>query len=143
MNQCKNKYYKRSHISEAKFRQLIKCFPLDLNAFEAHKIINISHHSCKVIYAKIRLRFTKFFVDDKPDNREFECDESYFVPRRIRGKKGRGATGKTPVFGLLKPGGKVYVQLVKNCSKAELMPIIEGKILEGSTIHTAGELMMG
>jgi transposase-like protein len=42
------------------------------------------------------------------------------------------------VFGLLKRDGNVYVQIVKNCSKAELMPIIEGKILEGSTIHTDG-----
>jgi transposase-like protein len=30
------------------------------------------------------------------------------------------------------------VEIVKNCSKAKLMPIIEGKILEGSTINTDG-----
>ena len=29
-------------------------------------------------------------------------DESYFGARRIRGKKGRGAKGKTIVFGLQK-----------------------------------------
>jgi transposase-like protein len=40
------------------------------------------------------------------------------------------SAGKTPVSGLLKREGNVYVQIVKNCSKAELMPIIEGKILE-------------
>ena len=32
----------------------------------------------------------------------------------------------------------VYVQVVKNCSKEQLMPIIQGKILEGSTIYTDG-----
>jgi len=64
--------------------------------------------------------------------------QSYFGAKRIRGKRGRGAAGKTPVFGLLKRDGNIYVQIVKNCSKAELMPIIEGKILEGSTIHTDG-----
>ena len=57
---------------------------------------------------------------------------------RPRGKRGRGAAGKTPVFGILKRDGKVHVQIVKNCSKQELMPIIEGKILEGSTVHTDG-----
>ena len=46
--------------------------------------------------------------------------------------------GKTPEFGVLKRGGKVYVEIVKNCSREELLPIIEGKILEGSTIHTDG-----
>lgn len=58
--------------------------------------------------------------------------------KRVRGKKGRGAAGKTPVFGLLKRDGKVFVQIVKNCTRAELMPIIQGKILEGSTINTDG-----
>lgn len=37
-------------------------------------------------------------------NGEFECNESYFSARRVRGKRGRGAAGKTPVFGLLKCG---------------------------------------
>jgi len=40
---------------------------------------------------------------------EIECDESYFGAKRIRGKRGRGAAGKTPVFGLLKRNGKGYV----------------------------------
>jgi transposase len=47
-----------------------------------------------------------------------------------------GAAEKTPVFGLLKRDGKVMVEIVQNCSKAQLMPIIQGHILEGSTIHT-------
>ena len=34
-------------------------------------------------------------------------DESYFGARRIRGKRGRGAKGKTIVFGLKKRKGKV------------------------------------
>ena len=46
--------------------------------------------------------------------------------------------GKTPVFGLLKRDGSVYVEIVRNCSKEQLMPIIQGKILEGSIIHTDG-----
>ena len=68
---------------------------------------------------------------------------SYFEAKRIRGKRGRGAAGKTPVFGLLKRDGNVYVQIVKNCSKDELMPIIQGKILkEAQSILMAGKLMM-
>ena len=69
---------------------------------------------------------------------EIELDESYFGARRVRGKRGRGAAGKTPVFGVLKRGGNVYVEVVPNCSKIQLMPIIQGKILEGSTVYTDG-----
>ena len=69
---------------------------------------------------------------------EYELDESYFGARRVRGKRGRGAAGKTPVFGLLKRGEKVYVTVVPDCSQESLMPIIKGLILEQSTIYTDG-----
>ena len=69
---------------------------------------------------------------------EIEVDESYFGARRVRGKRGRGAAGKTPVFGILKRGGKVFVTVVASVSRAALLPIIEGKVLEGSTIYSDG-----
>ena len=31
-------------------------------------------------------------------NGEIEIDESYFGSKRVRGKRGRGAANKTPVF---------------------------------------------
>ena len=69
---------------------------------------------------------------------EIEVDESYFGARRVRGKRGRGAAGKTPVFGILKRGGKAFVTVVASVSRAALLPIIEGKVLEGSTIYSDG-----
>ena len=64
----------------------------------------------------------------------FELDESYFGAKRVRCKRGRGAAG----FGLLKRGDKVFTKIVPNCSKEALMPIIQGHILDGSTINTDG-----
>ena len=95
-----NKYYKHSHISEAKFRQLIKCFALDLNAYETSKMTNISHVSCKKIFHKLRIYIFNNLLENEITKGEFELDESYFGAKRIRGKRGRGAAGKTPVFGL-------------------------------------------
>jgi hypothetical protein len=48
------------------------------------------------------------FEENSRDFGVFELDESYFGARRVRGKRGRGAAGKTPVFGLLKRDGKVF-----------------------------------
>jgi transposase len=138
MSTAKNKYYKRSHISEAKFRHLLKCFALDFNALDIAQLTGISYRSCKTIVGKLRHHIAKQTDNRLPQAGEFECDESYFGAKRVRGKKGRGAFGKTPVFGLLKREGAVYVQVVNNCSKEALLPIIQGKILEGSTIHTDG-----
>jgi hypothetical protein len=63
-----------------------------------------------------------------PFTGEIELDESYFGARRVRGRRGRGAAGKTPVSGILKRGGQVFLAVVKGCSKEELMPIITGKL---------------
>ena len=35
-------------------------------------------------------------------------------------------------------GGRVFVKIVENCSKEELAPIIQGKILEKSVVYTDG-----
>ena len=38
---------------------------------------------------------------------------SLLAPRRVRGKKGRGAGGKTIVFGILERQGKVYMEMIR------------------------------
>jgi transposase len=42
---------------------------------------------------------------------EIELDEAYFGGKR-KGKRGRGAAGKSIVFGLLERDGRVYTQVV-------------------------------
>lgn len=72
----------------------------------------------------------------RPFTGEVEIDESYFGPRRVRGRRERGAGSKTPVIGLHKGGGKVFTGVVKNCSRAELEPIIKGQVLSKTTVST-------
>ncbi len=69
---------------------------------------------------------------------EIEVDESYFGARRGRGKRGRGASGETPVLGLHKRGDSVFVSVVENCSKQALMPILKGRVLAESDVYTDG-----
>jgi len=135
----KNKYIKRSHISEKKFREILKYFCADETANKTSIYTKISRNTVNKIYDKIRQKiFLAHLRQEEKSFGEFELDESYFGAKRIRGKRGRGAAGKTPVFGLLKRNGKVYVEIVKNCTREQLMPIIQGKILEGSVINTDG-----
>jgi hypothetical protein len=54
---------------------------------------------------------------------EIEVEESYFGGSR-KGKCGRGAAGKVPVFGLLKRGGKVHVVIIANAQQNTVIPII-------------------
>ena len=134
----KNKYINRSHISEKKFREILKLFVKDFTVCKTAELTSISRVSISNLYQKIRLRILKLCIIDNKVFGEVEIDESYFGARRVRGKRGRGARGKIPVFGLLKRAGKVHTVIIKNCDKKQLLPIIKGKILEGSTVYSDG-----
>jgi len=65
---------------------------------------------------------------------EIEIDESYFGGTR-KGKRGRGAGGKAPVFGVLRRGGRVYTKIILDASSRTLMPIIESKVAPDSVVY--------
>ena len=135
----KNKYITHTHISERKFREILRYFCADETASKTSHYTRVGRKTINRIFNLLRKRILELTIeDDQQISGEIELDESYFGPKRIRGKRGRGASHKIPVFGLLKRKGKVYVSIVKNCSKEQLIPIIKRKILEGSTLYTDG-----
>jgi len=129
----------QSKISAQNRNVIFACFCQDITATAAAKLAGVNRNTANYYYNEIRrMLLEQSLCEGGMETGEFELDESYFGAKRVRGKRGRGAAGKTPVFGLLKRGGKVFVRVVKNCSKDELMPIIQGKILEKSVIYTDG-----
>ena len=89
-----NKYYKRSRISEAKFRQLARLFAQDLAASDVAVLTRLQRKTVNSIYFKIRTRIAQACERESPFvSGEVEVDESYFGARRVRGKRGRGAGG--------------------------------------------------
>lgn len=61
---------------------------------------------------------------------ERELDESYFGSSR-KGKRGRGAAGKSIVFGLLERNGQVYTKVVEQVTADELMAHIKKHTRKG------------
>jgi transposase-like protein len=134
-----NRYYRRSRISEWKFRLLIRYFALDLPASDVAELTGLTHKTVNTIFLKIRRRLAEECERQSPFSRcEVEVDESYFGARRVRGKRGRGASGKTIVFGIFKRNGCVYTEIVPNCKKATLQAIIRGRVAPQAIIHSDG-----
>ena len=134
-----NPFYRRSRISAKKFRQLLRLFALDLTATDAAHLAGLTRKSVTVIFIKIRVRLAEQCERQSPLSAgQVEVDESYFGARRVRGKRGRGAAGKTIVFGLLKREGKVYTEIVPDCKKATLQAIIRGRVAPEVVIHSDG-----
>ena len=106
----KNKYVNRSRISEKKFREIIKYFSLDLNAVQIKELTGLSRQTVNKYLTAIRLKILELsLLQSDPLVGQIEVDESYFGARRVRGKRGRGARGKTIVFGLFKRASKVIL----------------------------------
>ena len=131
-----NRYYRRSRISEAKFRQLLRYFAHDLTASETAQLTGLSVRATNTIFLKLRRRLALACEAQAPYRGEVEIDESYFGPRRVRGLRGRGAGGKTIVFGIFKRNGYVHTQIIPNVSRSTLRRAITGRIAFESIVHS-------
>jgi len=135
----KNKYIKNSHLSERKFRKIVKCYAADLTVSNISKLTGISRITLSILIQKIRRRIYELIKKENPFLcGEIEVDESYFGARKSKDNRGRGASRKKIVFGMLKRDGKVYTEVVKDCSKDTLLSIIGNKISKESIIHSDG-----
>ena len=103
-----NKYSKNAKISEAKIRQIVRFFSVDLNALQIAALSKLNRNTVNRVLIGIRERIAHFCEAESPVAGDVEVDESYFGARRVKGVRGRGARGKTIVFGLIKRNGKVY-----------------------------------
>ena len=133
-----NRYANRSKISEAKFRQLVKLFAIDLDASQIAQVTGLNRNTVNRYLMAIRQRIAEFCEQQAPVLGEIEIDESYFGPRRVRGLRGRGASCKTIVFGIFKRQGRVYTEIVPDCSRATLQAVIRGRVSLESVIHSDG-----
>lgn len=136
----RNCYFLGTHISEADFKHLLREFCRDTLATETAERTGISRPTVNDVYRLLRERIAGLAQEEACEvfADETEIDESYFGPRRIRGRRGRGASGKIPVFGILKRDGRVYTRMVENCSRAQLLPILQGKVIAGTRVYSDG-----
>jgi|SRR5205085_5536803 len=122
-----------------KCRLLLRYFALDLSASDVAELTGLTHKTVNPIFLKIRRRLAQDCERRSPPSAgEVEVDESYFGARRVRGERGRGASGKTIVFRLLKRDGKVYTEIVPDCKKTTLQAIIRGRVAPEAVIHSSG-----
>ncbi len=72
---------------------------------------------------------------DEPLSGIVEVDETYIGGKR-KGKRGRGAEGKSIVFGMMQKNGDVMTKVVDDFKRATLHPIIEANVEKQSEIQT-------
>jgi transposase len=105
-------------------------------AYRLARDLGVNYKTITRVYQ--RLREAIYHVSELEAGRlkgEIELDEAYFGGHR-KGKRGRGAAGKSVVFGLLERNGRVYTRVVESVSAEELMTHIQEKTRKGSVYFT-------
>ena len=116
--------------------RLLEFFVLEVTARSAADVLSLQANTTALFYRKLReLIVEQAAADEELLGGEIEADESCFGGIR-KGKRGRGAAGKVPVFGLLKRSGKVFVLPIPDAKSNTLMPIIRRKIKPDSIVYT-------
>jgi transposase len=129
------KIRRKSKLSIKKQKQLIEHFVAGATARNAAKIVDVNKNTAALYFHKLRELIIKNQESIGVLKGEVEADESYFGGKR-KGKRGRGAAGKVPVFGLLKRGGKVFVAVVPDVQAKTLIPIIKEYVKPDSIVYT-------
>jgi len=137
------KLIKWSKLSRYRLFKLMECFCLDIEASKAAVLLRLNRNTVNRHYTLFRRLISRHQLAQL---RRFvgvvEADESYFGPARLRGrpggrKRGRG-TWRQPVFGIYERQGRVYTEIVPDCSARALHPILRGKVDPQSVLFTDG-----
>ena len=128
---------RKSRLSQFKQERLLEHFVAGTTARCAASLVGVNFKTSAYYYRRLResIALELELESDEVFGGEIEVDESYFGGKR-KGRRGRGAGDKIPVFGLLKRGGKVYTKIISDASSATLFPIIKRKVVPDSIVYS-------
>ena len=128
---------RKSRLSNYKQDRLIEYFVSGSTARTAATLVGVNKSTAAYYFHRLReiIAYELEQESNEVFGGEIEVDESYFGGRR-KGRRGRGAAGKIPVFGLLKRGERVYTKIIPDASSATLYPIIERKVTPDSIVYS-------
>ena len=104
---------RKSRLSKQKQDRLIEHFVAGTTARCAADLIGVNRKTAAYYFHRLRQVIAVAIEDEELLAGEIEVDESYFGGR-CKGKRGRGAAGKIPVFGILKRKNKVFTKMIPN-----------------------------
>ena len=114
---------KHSKLKAIQTLRLCEHFVAGTPARTAAELVGVNKNTAALFYHRLREIIAVRIEDESVIKGEIEIDECYFGGLR-KGKRGRGAAGKVPVFGILKRGGRVYTKMIPDARAASIMPII-------------------
>ena len=126
-----------SKLTPRQHGELLKLFVGGATARASAELVGVHRNTAALFFRKLRGLIAEHQEAQMRQafEGEVEIDESYFGGHR-KGKRGRGAAGKVAVFSLLKRGGRVYTQMIADCRRDTLLPIIRKRVTPDSVVYS-------
>lgn len=130
-----NPYFPASKLSEAKFRQILKCFSIDFTATASAALTHVSVRSVNALFLRLRMRLMQVCKSTDYSNiplsgREFECAAPSL--------QAEGCIGKTIVFGIHQRHGSVSTEVFGKEAPALLQLLLRGEPLSAAPFSSGG-----
>src|SRR6201985_2201131 len=143
VNKTSRQYVKCQHCGKSKSLsklkreiEILKGFYQQQPAYRLANDLNVDIKVITRVYQQLReILYHCCELESSKLKGEIELDEAYLGGRR-KGRRGRGAKGKSIVFGLLERHGRVYAKVVEQVSAEELMEPIRQRTRKGSVYYT-------
>ncbi len=131
------RWINQGNLTAGQWLRLVKLFELELSTRKIAQQLGLSYDSVYKAIHTIRSAILAHSKDREGVivSGEVEVDESYFGGKR-KGKRGRGAAGKVPVFGILEREGRVFVEVVPNVRAETVLALTVKKVRRGSIVYT-------
>jgi transposase len=123
------------NLSARQWLWVVKLFELEVSTRRLAHELQLSYPTALKATRLVRLAILAQDEDWPVLKGELELDESYFGGKR-KGRRGRGAAGKIPVFGILERHGRVKVQTLPDVRAETLLNATVKTVKRGSLIYT-------
>lgn len=130
--------FERSHTPLQKWFYAMYLFTTTRHGVPAKELqrqLGVTYKTAWRMGHEIR-KYMALIDGDDPLDGHVEADETMIGGRRKGGKRGRGAPGKTTVFGMVERGGNVITRVVPNVRRKTLEAHMLENIKTGATVST-------
>lgn len=138
--------FEGSHIDLRKWFIAVYIFSSHKKGISSHQLardLGITQKTAWFMLGRIRYAFQVKSLKTKMDG-VIQADESFVggknknrhADKKVKESQGRSVKDKTPVLGMIQPGGQVRLEVVPDTKASTLKPVIQKMVADGSIVVT-------
>lgn len=125
---------RRSRLTDDQSERLLEHFVAGTSARVAAELVGVNRNTARLFYHRLRVIIAQHLAQTCPHAGELEIDDACLAGAR-EGEQGRGGTGKTPIFGLLRHSGRIQTVMASSTVRKST-PALKNRVRPVSIVYT-------